>query len=143
MAESQSPADLQRARQQRDERERAERGAEPAPGEAADEQPTDDEDVVTQLSIEGDADLGLAVGGKKPDKSVVLVAGGEISLDGQFAKGQRVRIVFEGPVAEVHLIDIRDSKTGDVTATKRKHVMKPDTIEKVALRNPDASSAAA
>lgn len=39
---------------------------------------------------------------------------------------------IEGVVSEITFTDLMDRKTGDVTATKRKHVMKLDGIQKVA-----------
>jgi hypothetical protein len=98
------------------------------PGEAPDEQAPED---VTQLSIEGDADVTMnVVGGRKADQSTLTISGGEIKVAGAMKKGDRVRVVLEGPIAETHFIDIRDPKTREVAATKRKHVLKPDTIER-------------
>lgn len=102
---------------------------EPEPGEGEEEQAPD----ATQLSIEGDADLSHRVGGRKPDQASLVIQGGEIKMRGQFEKGQRVRVVYEGYIREVHSIDLVDSKTGQVEATKRKHVLKPDHVSKEAL----------
>jgi hypothetical protein len=97
------------------------------PGEGEGEQA----DEVTQLSIQGDRDVTMSVvGGRKADQSTLVIRGGEITVSGAVKKGDRVRIVLEGPIAETHFVDIRDPKTGDVRATKRKHVLKPDFIER-------------
>src|SRR4051794_36192694 len=72
-------------------------------------------DEVTQLSIQGDNDLTARVGGRRPDEGVIVLQGGEIKMGKtQFDKGQRVRIVVEGFVAEIHDKDIRDPKTRQV-----------------------------
>jgi hypothetical protein len=73
------------------------------------------------------------LGGRQPDQSTLVIAGGEITVAGAVKKGDRMRVVLEGPVTELHVIDIRDPKTGDVAKTKRKHTMKPDFIERVPL----------
>jgi hypothetical protein len=129
--------DIERARQRREAEEKASdaeavraAGGTPDPDLPGEGEDAADE-VITQLSIAGDADVQLStVGGRKPDQSTLTVKGGEITVAGAVKKGQRVRIVLEGPIAETHFIDIRDSKTGDVSATKRKHVLKPDFIER-------------
>lgn len=98
------------------------------------EQQLEDGDEVVQLSIEGDGDLSLTVGGKNADIATISFAGGEITMPkGQFKKGQRVAVLLVGPIAEVHAIDIRDPKTKDVVKVKRKHVLKPDDVRRVAL----------
>lgn len=138
MAEpTQTPGDLQKARQQREDRERAERAAEPEPGTDHDEQPDDDDELSAQLTITGEEELSHAIGGKKPDQSVIVFRGGEISILGpngkpqQFKKGSRVAFLIEGPIREIHEVDRSDGKTGDVIGTKKKHVLKPDTVRRV------------
>jgi hypothetical protein len=104
---------------------------EPLPG---DEGAEDRHDEVTQLSIEGDADLSARVGGRRPDEAVIVLQGGEVKMGKtQFDKGQRVRIVSEGYIAEVHDKDIRDPKTGGIASTKKKHVLKVDKMERVPI----------
>jgi hypothetical protein len=89
---------------------------------------------VTQLSIEGDSDLTSKVGGRRPDEAVIVLQGGEVKMGKtQFSKGQRVRIVSEGYIAEVHDKDIRDPKTGAIASTKKKHVLKVDKMERVPI----------
>lgn len=104
---------------------------EPLPG---DEGAEDRNEEVTQLSIEGDADLTSKVGGRRPDEAVIVLQGGEVKMGKtQFSKGQRVRIVSEGYIAEVHDKDIRDPKTGAIASTKKKHVLKVDKMERVPI----------
>lgn len=78
------------------------------------------------LVIEAGGQISLAVGGRKADESTILFSGGEIKLSGQFDKGERVRFEIEGVVSQVAFTDLMDHKTGDVTATKRKHTLKLD-----------------
>lgn len=107
-----------------------------APEEAlpGDEGVEDRGEEVTQLSIEGDADLTSKVGGRRPDEAVIVLQGGEVKMGKtQFSKGQRVRIVSEGYIAEVHDKDIRDPKTGAIASTKKKHVLKVDKMERVPI----------
>jgi hypothetical protein len=91
-------------------------------------------DEVVQLSIQGDNDLSSRVGGRKPDEATIRLQGGELQMGKtQFDKGQRVRLVVEGYIAEVHDKDIRDPKTSQVSSSKKKHILKIDHAEKVPL----------
>lgn len=104
---------------------------EPLPGD--DGAPEGGEEV-TQLSIQGDADLSARVGGRRPDEAVIVIQGGEIKMGkSQFDKGQRVRLVVEGYIAEIHDKDIRDPKTRQVAQSIKRHVLKADHLEKVPI----------
>lgn len=92
----------------------------PMPGEDPDEEPDRREEVV----LEGDGQLSLAVGGKSPNVSRVVLRGGQIPFNGQAKKGDRITLEVECVVGEIHLIDYRDSKTAEITETVRKHVLK-------------------
>jgi hypothetical protein len=106
--------------------------AEPAGAEPGDDELGEDE--VIQLSIDGDGDLTLTVGGAKPDEAVLTFGGGEIKLGkGQFKKGQRVAIMLVGPVVEVGNRDMYDRKTNTIAKVKRKHLMVPDTVRRIAV----------
>jgi hypothetical protein len=106
-----------------------------------DEGAQDRQEEVTQLSIQGDADLTARVGGRRPDEGVIVLQGGEIKMGKtQFDKGQRVRIVAEGFIAEVHDKDIRDPKTRQVAQSVKKHVLKVDHMEKVPLLDEGAGA---
>lgn len=93
----------------------------------------DDEQVDSRerIVIEGDGQLTLAVGGKNPTQSKILVRGGQIPFEGQLKKGEYVDVVLHLRCAEVHLIDKIDSKTGDVVDVTRKHVLKVEGARKV------------
>lgn len=111
-------------------------------GRAPDEALPGDEgapEQVEQLSIEGDGNLTATVGGRRPDEAVLTIQGGEIKMGkGQFDKGQRVRLVVEGYVAEIHSKDVRDPKTGQIAKSKKKHVVKADFMERVPLLEDEA-----
>lgn len=89
----------------------------------------DPDDV--ELFIEAGGQIGMKVGGKTADQSTIVFRGGEIKVRGQFEKGQRLKFQIEGPVVEVDFIDLTDHKTGQVTGSKRKHVMTLDGISQV------------
>lgn len=101
-----------------------------------------DPDEVVQLSIEGDGDLTLTIGGSKPDEATLNFGGGEIRLGaGQFKAGQRVAVMLVGPIAEVAVAHIRDPKTGDIAKVKRKHLLKPDTVKRVNVEQAEGPTA--
>lgn len=135
MADGQSPADLQRARAEREKREREQRPEHPLPGE--DPEDGAEDEIVAQITITGDEELSHAIGGKKPTESVVVFRGGEIAIVGpngrpqQFRKGSRIAFLIEGPIREIAEIDKSDGKTGEVTGTKKKHTLKPDTLRRI------------
>lgn len=100
---------------------------EPKPGLQA--VPNPDEPV--ELVIEAGGQISLKVGGRAADESTILLSGGEVKLAGQYEKGQRLRFEIEGVVSQIAFTDLMDQKTGDVTATKRKHVLKLTGIKRV------------
>lgn len=106
---------------------------EPAAAEEPQEEPSGLEAVPdpAELLVEGGGQLSLVVGGRRADESTITFRGGEVNVDGQFEKGTRVKFEIEGVVSEITFTDLMDHKTGNVTATKRKHVMKLDGIQKV------------
>lgn len=91
---------------------------------------TTPDDEIT-LTVEGDRQLSLAIGGSKPEKSTIKLTGGAFEVRGEFAKGARARFVVEGPISEVGAVDLMDRQTGTVTGTVRKHVLKIDSVERV------------
>lgn len=84
----------------------------------------DDADRREEVVLEGDGQLSLSVGGKSPNVSQVVLRGGQIPFNGQAKKGDRVTMEVECVVGEIHLIDVRDSKTREIVETRRKHVLK-------------------
>jgi hypothetical protein len=112
------------------------------PAAAAEEGEDLEPDEVIQLSIDGDGDLTLTVGGAKPDEAVLTFGGGEIKLGkGQFKKGQRVAIMLVGPVVEVGNRDMYDRKTNTIAKVKRKHLMVPDTVRRIAVEQAEGPTA--
>lgn len=65
------------------------------------------------------------VGGKKPTSTSLRMSGGKIDSDEEYEKGDLLRITYEVRVGELAFIDKQDSKTGQVVACERKHVLKP------------------
>jgi len=95
-------------------------------GEGDDAVSTHDEVV-----IEGDGQLSLTIGGKKPTVSKVVIRGGAVAMEGQLQKGEHVTLELEVVVAEVHVIDKRDSQTREVVETVRKHVLKTEGARRI------------
>lgn len=99
----------------------------PLEGEAADEQVERHDEIV----LEGDGQLSLTIGGKKPNVSKVLLRGGQIPFTGEARKGDHLALRVECVVGEIHVIDKIDSGTRDVVETVRKHVLKVEGVELV------------
>ena len=123
-------------------RKRAEQnGGEPAgdfPGEGDQERGGDTaadadlEPAIPPLTMEGEGQLSLDVGGEKPNISQVKMRGASIELpDGQFKKGQRVSLAIEGRVAKIEFEDKIDPQTGDVVSTVRRHHIRVEGVEQV------------
>ena len=93
----------------------------------------DDEaaEIHDEVMIAGDGQLTLAIGGKTPTDSKVVIRGGAIALEGQFKKGESVALILELRCAEVHVIDKIDTSTREVTGTTRKHVLKVEGVRRV------------
>lgn len=89
----------------------------------------EDQVVHDEIVIEGDGQLSLTIGGKRPNVSKVVIRGGQIPFRGEARKGDHVSLRLECRVAEVHVIDKIDSKTREVVETVRKHVLKSEGVE--------------
>lgn len=74
-----------------------------------------------RVVIEGDGQLSLSVGGKRPTDSEVKIVGGSIGYNGQLQKGDTIALVVHARVSKVEFVDKIDSKTGDVVQTIRRH----------------------
>jgi hypothetical protein len=112
------------------------------PAGAHDDEGHDEPEEVVQLSVEGDGDLTLTVGGSKPDEATLNFGGGEIKMGaGQFKAGQRVAILLVGPIVEVAVRHKRDPKTHDLTNVKRKHLLEPDTVKRVNVEQAEGPTA--
>ena len=101
--------------------EAARAGEAPIPG---DPDPEEEVERREEVVLEGDGQLTLAVGGRQPNISKVVLRGGQIPFNGQAKKGARLTLEVECVVGEIHLIDTRDSKTQEIVETTRKHVLK-------------------
>jgi hypothetical protein len=107
----------------------AEPAAAPEPQKPDLEAVPDDDDI--ELYVDAGGQISLVAGGRQADESTIVFRGGEITVNGEFEKGQRLTFQIEGVVSEITFTDRMERKTGDVTGTKRKHVMKLDGITKV------------
>ena len=99
------------------------------PGEGDGEQAPTIEDVV----VEGRGQqLTLNVGGLAPTKATVKLQGGSIGIPrGQYDKGDTVDLLLTVRCDAVGVIDKRDSKTGAVTETERRHQFTVTSCERV------------
>lgn len=87
-------------------------------------------DIVT-LEIDGDGQLTLTVGGAKPEVSTVKLVGGKMDVaGGDFDKGQEIKLLIHGVVAEVAFIDTRD-QYGNISGTERRHKIRPLRVERL------------
>lgn len=144
-------SDIDKARQKRAE-ETGDAGPEPAEGEKkardgsamngkAKIDPTAgsiaeaaaEEEAQVELLIASDGQITMAVGGKRPNRSEAVLRGGVQPLEGQFEKGETVRLEITATVAEVHFVDVKDAKHGTTVETKRKHVLKIDSVSRLDL----------
>ncbi len=74
--------------------------------------------------------LSLLAGGEEPDSSSFKMRGGSIPVEGEFVKGDIVKVMVTLTVDEVHFIDKKD-KDGYVVGTERRHIAKPLSIRRV------------
>jgi len=96
-----------------------------------DEDRTQDDSNQAEVVIEAGGQVSLVVGGETPDQSTVVLRSGEVTVNGEFDKGSRLKFEIEGVVSEITFTDLMDQKTGEVTGTKRKHVLKIRGIQAV------------
>lgn len=102
----------------------------------------EDPEEITQLSIDGDGDLTLTIGGSKPDEATINFAGGEVKMGaGQFKSGQRVAVLLVGPVDEIAVRNFRDPKTGQIVKVKRKHILIPDDVRRISVEQAEGPTA--
>lgn len=72
-----------------------------------------------QLLLMADQELGLKVGGRKPDSSVLKLKGGKIDLQGQFNRGDRFLAVTTLQVTGDNDQDTIDKLSGEVKSTSK------------------------
>lgn len=82
-----------------------------------DDEPEEEKDPL--LWLLGNKQLGVKVGGRKPDASVLKVKGGKIELEGQFDRGDRFPAVFDLQVTGDGDRDSIELETGTVKSTRK------------------------
>lgn len=109
------------------------RGGDAPEGESGDGEETPP--AIPPLTLEGEGQLSLKVGGAKPNVSTVKMRGGSIAIEGddagQFEIGQLVDLGIKGRVSEIQFVQKRNVQTGEVDVTERRHIMKIEAIERV------------
>src|SRR5262245_15891655 len=108
-------------------REAAEKAGRPPtpPADLPDDgpKPTPDE-AEFGLVIPGSKDvkadqLSLKVGGEKPRTCVLKLKGGKIDVNGQFVKGDRLRLLIDVQITGDNVQDTIDKLTGEVKSTSK------------------------
>ena len=74
-------------------------------------------------SIEGTAQLSMNVGGMRPTVASMKLRGGSIPVEGEFKKGDRLTLVVEVSVDEIHFVDKKDND-GRPVQVERRHISK-------------------
>lgn len=96
-------------------------GAPPTPpADLPDDGNGEPQDELPGLELDGERELQIKVGGRKPDASVLKLKGGSIDLKGQFDRGDRIVAVATLQVTGNHDDDTIETHTGDVKSTSRK-----------------------
>lgn len=96
---------------------------------AADEEELEGADE-TMPPVPGSAtQLSLLAGGEEPTSASMKLRGGSIPLEGEFEKGDHIRLVVECRVAEVHFVDNID-RSGYVLGAERRHIARIDSIRR-------------
>lgn len=88
------------------------------------------EEEERETYIEGARQLSLLAGGEEPTSSSMRLRGGSVPVEGEFEKGDRMRLVVEVVVSEVHFVDVRDP-AGFVARTERRHVAKAESVSRM------------
>lgn len=92
----------------------------PTPPASSPDDGQEDEDPKSPLlHLLGNRELGLKVGGRKPDVASMKVKGGKIELTGQYDRGDRFPAVFDLQVTEDKDVDSIETATGTVKATRK------------------------
>lgn len=96
--------------------------------EAAAQTPPDDDRNLSavpdpepaELAVEADGQLGMKVGGRKPDSAVLKLKGAKIDLgEGQFNRGDRITTVVTLQVVGDNDQDTIDRLSGEVKSTSK------------------------
>lgn len=79
----------------------------------------DAEEEAPQLFVTGERQIGVKVGGRKPDSSVLKLKGGKIDLQGQFDRGDRFIAVATLQIVGDNDQDTIDKQSGEVKSTSK------------------------
>lgn len=74
-----------------------------------------------EFVVEGNGQLSLTVGGKRPTGAALRIVGGRIEVNGSFDKGEVVRVELVLRVDEVSFVDDVDPQTKQVVGCERRH----------------------
>jgi hypothetical protein len=89
------------------------------------------EKQIGQLPIPGTVgELSLNAGGEAPETASLKLLGGTLPVEGEFDKGDLVRVWVEGRVTSVEFVD-HLGKDGYVEATERRHKMRMVRVRRV------------
>jgi hypothetical protein len=89
------------------------------------------EERLGQLPIPGTiSELSLNAGGESPETASLKLLGGTLPVEGEFDKGDLVRVWVEGRVTEVAFVD-HLGKDGYVEATERRHKVRMVRVRRV------------
>ena len=93
------------------------------------EEMTEEQPEETPPVLGASRQLSLIAGGEEPTSASMKLKGGSIPLEGEFEKGDLVKLTVEARVTEVHFIDLID-KSGYVLGAERKHVARLDSVQR-------------
>lgn len=81
--------------------------------------------------VEGrNTQLSLIAGGEEPTSASMRLKGGSLPVEGEFEKGDFIRLVVEARISEVHFIDQLD-RSGYVLGAERRHVARIDSVRRL------------
>ena len=73
--------------------------------------------------------LSLLAGGEEPTSATMKMRGGSIPVEGEFAKGDRMKLYVEAHIFAVEFVDKLD-KEGYPIGTERRHIARISAIER-------------
>jgi len=84
-----------------------------------------------QMPIPGTVtELSLNAGGEAPETATLKLMGGTLPVEGEFDKGDMVRVYVEAKVTEVSFVD-HLGKDGYVESTERSHKVRMTRVRRV------------
>lgn len=97
------------------------------------EELADDDDLVAEDQIQpvpgSNTQLSLIAGGEEPTSASMKLRGGAIPIEGEFEKGDALRLVVEVRIAEIQFVDQID-RSGYVLGCERRHVARIDSVRR-------------